>query len=134
MRRYFEPWERREPIQAAPLYSFRELQKSAFPLVLTLTVVNVENSNPVRAAYITSLESQISSLRDELATVYKTQGQNAQRLLAMTETLREKEELSRLESESLRKARDEISTLRRKVDQHNELMTEKDRTAQVCGC
>lgn len=85
----------------------------------------------MKAAYITSLESQISSLRDELATVYKTQGQNAQRLLAMTETLREKEELSRLESENLRKARDEIAVLRRKVDQHNELMAEKDRTAQV---
>ena len=92
------------------------------------------SSNPVRAAYIQSLESQISSLRDEVNAVYKTQGQNAQRLLAMTETLREKEELSRLESESLRKARDEITNLRRKVDQHNELMTEKDRTAQVCGC
>ena len=89
-------------------------------------------SNPVRAAYITSLESQISSLRDELATVYKTQGQNAQRLLAMTETLREKEEMSRIESENLRKCREEIVVLRRKVDQHNELMTEKDRTAQVC--
>ena len=85
----------------------------------------------MRAAYITSLESQISSLRDELATVYKTQGQNAQRLLAMTETLREKEELSRIESENLRKCKEEISVLRRKVDQHNELMSEKDRTAQV---
>lgn len=89
------------------------------------------HSNPVRAAYITSLESQISSLRDELATVYKTQGQNAQRLLAMTETLREKEEFSRLESEQLRKSREEITALRKKVDQHNELMAEKDRTAQV---
>jgi autophagy-related protein 16 len=79
-----------------------------------------------------SLESQISSLRDELATVYKTQGQNAQRLLAMNETLREKEEASRIESESLRKAREEIAHLRRKVDQHAELMAEKDRTAQVC--
>ena len=49
----------------------------------------------------------------------------------MTETLREKEELSRIESESVRKARDEIASLRRKVDQHNELMAEKDRTAQV---
>lgn len=88
--------------------------------------------NPVRAAYITSLESQISSLRDELATVYKTQGQNAQRLLAMTETLREKEEMSRMDSESLRKARDEVGSLKRKVDQHTELMAEKDRTAQVC--
>lgn len=87
--------------------------------------------NPIRAAYIASLESQISSLRDELATVYKTQGQNAQRLLAMNETLREKEEISRLDSESLRKSRDEIAALRKKVDQHNELMIEKDRTAQV---
>ena len=66
--------------------------------------------------------------------MYKTQGQNAQRLLAMTETLREKEELSRVESENLRKARDEIAVLRRKVDQHNELMAEKDRTAQVSSC
>lgn len=88
-------------------------------------------SNPIRAAYITSLESQISSLRDELATVYKTQGQNAHRLLAMTETLREKDELSRVEAENLRKARDEIAALRKKVEQHNELMAEKDRTAQV---
>ena len=78
-----------------------------------------------------SLESQISSLRDELATVYKTQGQNAQRLLSMNETLREKEELARIESDHLRKARDEISILRRKVEQHDELMLEKDRTAQV---
>lgn len=77
------------------------------------------------------MESQISSLRDELATVYKTQGQNAQRLLAMNETLREKEELSRLDSENLRKARDEIAVLRKKVEQHSELMAEKDRTAQV---
>jgi autophagy-related protein 16 len=78
-----------------------------------------------------SLESQISSLRDELATVYKTQGQNAQRLLSMNETLREKEELSRVDSESLRKTRDEIAVLRRKVDQHSELMAEKDRTVQA---
>ncbi|KAF9243918.1 ATG16-domain-containing protein [Melanogaster broomeanus] len=87
--------------------------------------------NPVRAAYMASLESQISSLRDELASVYKTQGQNAQRLLAMNETLREKEELSRIDSENLRKSREEVERLRRKVDQHNELMTEKDRTAQL---
>lgn len=80
-----------------------------------------------------SLESQISSLRDELATVYKTQGQNAQRLLSMNETLREKEELSRIDSENLRKTRDELAVFRRKVEQHNELMAEKDRTAQVCS-
>ncbi|TDL28553.1 ATG16-domain-containing protein [Rickenella mellea] len=89
------------------------------------------DDNPVRAAYVASLESQISSLRDEMAAVYKTQGQNAQRLLAMNETLREKEELARTESENARKARDEVEVLRRKVAQHNELMSEKDRTAQI---
>jgi chromosome segregation ATPase len=88
-------------------------------------------SNPVLTAFTQSLESQISSLRDELAAVYKTHGQNAQRLLAMNETLREREELSRVEAETLRKAREEIATLRRKVDQHAELMSEKDRTVQV---
>jgi len=94
-------------------------------------VSNSTEENPVRAAYIASLESQISSLRDELATVYKTQGQNAQRLLAMNETLREKEELSRVDSESLRKTREDVANLRRKVDQHAELMEEKDRAAQL---
>ncbi|ETW87477.1 hypothetical protein HETIRDRAFT_447981 [Heterobasidion irregulare TC 32-1] len=101
------------------------------PSSSTVFVPGSGEENPVSAAYISSLESQISSLRDELATVYKTQGQNAQRLLAMNETLREKEELSRLDSEALRKSRDEIANLRRKVDQHAEVMAEKDRTAQI---
>ncbi|KAI0651678.1 ATG16-domain-containing protein [Trametes meyenii] len=101
------------------------------PSSSTVFVPGTGEDNPVRAAYIASLESQISSLRDELATVYKTQGQNAQRLLAMNETLREKEELSRLDSENLRKSRDEIAVLRKKVEQHSELMAEKDRTAQI---
>ncbi|KAK1229397.1 hypothetical protein PQX77_007574 [Marasmius sp. AFHP31] len=90
-----------------------------------------DDNNPVRAAYIGSLESQISSMRDELAGVYKTQGQNTQRLLSMTETLREKEEMSRVDAEGLRKAKDELATLRKKVQQHDELMSEKDRTVQI---
>jgi len=49
----------------------------------------------------------------------------------MNETLRENEELARIESEALRKAREDISHLKRRVDQHAELMSEKDRTAQV---
>ena len=49
----------------------------------------------------------------------------------MNETLREKEELSRIDSEDLRKSRDEIAALRKRVEQHAELMAEKDRTAQV---
>ncbi len=49
----------------------------------------------------------------------------------MNETLREKEELSRVDAENLRKYRDEIVVLRKKVEQHSELMAEKDHTAQV---
>jgi len=49
----------------------------------------------------------------------------------MNETLREREELSRIDTENLRKTKEEIVTLKRKVDQHSELMSEKDRTVQV---
>jgi len=69
-----------------------------------------------------------------MAGVYKTQGQNTQRLLGMTETLREKEESSRIDSETIRRLKDELANIRRKVEQHNELMSEKDRTVQVSEC
>jgi len=72
--------------------------------------------NPVRAAYITSLESQLASVREELASLYKTQGQNAQRLLVMTDALREREDKSREETEDLRVLRVEYNSLRNKVD------------------
>jgi hypothetical protein len=49
----------------------------------------------------------------------------------MNETLREKEELARLDTENLRKTKDELAVLKRKVDQHAELMQEKERTVQV---
>lgn len=133
MRRCSGPSQASSRTPAAQPSSCQGQEKSErAPCVLARNPAHaVSHRNPVSAAYISSLESQISSLRDELATVYKTQGQNAQRLLAMNETLREKEELSRLDSEALRKSRDEIANLRRKVDQHAEVMAEKDRTAQA---
>ncbi|QRV91564.1 autophagy-related protein 16 [Ceratobasidium sp. AG-Ba] len=87
--------------------------------------------NPVRVAYVASLESQITSLRDELAAVYKTQGQNAQRLLSMNETLREKEEQTRLNLEELRQIKDEAERLRRAAKDHNEQIAEKNRALQT---
>jgi len=95
------------------------------------STVLVNEDDPVRTAYIQSLESEISHLRDEMSAVYKTQGQNAQRLLAINETLREREESARADTESLRHAREEIAQLRRKVDQHTEQMAEKDRVIQT---
>ncbi|KEP54604.1 autophagy-like protein [Rhizoctonia solani 123E] len=87
--------------------------------------------NPVRVAYVASLESQITALRDELAAVYKTQGQNAQRLLSMNETLREKEEQTRLNLEELRHAKDELERLRKVTKDHKEQIDEKNRALQV---
>lgn len=49
----------------------------------------------------------------------------------MNETLREKEELSRVDAENIRKMKEDLTVLKRKVDQHAELMQEKDRTVQV---
>ncbi|CAG7851635.1 SubName: Full=Uncharacterized protein {ECO:0000313/EMBL:CCA70170.1} [Serendipita indica DSM 11827] len=94
------------------------------------STVMVGEDNPVRTAYIQSLESQVSALRDEMAASYKTQGQNAQRLLAMNETLREREDAARIDAENLRLAREEVAVLRRKVEQHAEQMAEKDRAFQ----
>lgn len=85
----------------------------------------------MRVAYVASLESQITALRDELAAVYKTQGQNAQRLLSMNETLREKEEQTRLNLEELRHAKDELERLRKITKDHKEQIDEKNRALQV---
>ncbi len=49
----------------------------------------------------------------------------------MNDTLREKEELLRIDGTNYRKAADELALLKKKVDQHKELMAEKDRTALV---
>ncbi|CAH7666445.1 autophagy-related protein 16 [Phakopsora pachyrhizi] len=85
----------------------------------------------VAKAYTASLESQLTSLRDELASVYKTQGQNAQRLLVMNEALREREERSRGEEEELRLLRVEVARLRERVTNHAEVMREKERNVQI---
>ncbi|KAG8922920.1 hypothetical protein FRC02_011516 [Tulasnella sp. 418] len=97
----------------------------------SVSALQGDDNAAVRNAYIASLESQISSLRDEMAAVYKTQGQNAQRLLAMNETLREKEEVSRQGTEELRRTKEELATLKKKVDQHKELMAERDDRIQT---
>lgn len=64
---------------------------------------------------MTSLESQIASLKEELAGLYRTQSQNAQRLLALSDSLRDTED----------RARDE-------ADQRKSLRLDMDRTQRRC--
>ncbi|SPC64935.1 uncharacterized protein UHOD_07889 [Ustilago sp. UG-2017b] len=88
-------------------------------------------ANPVQVAYITSLEQQLSSLRVEIATLYKTQGQNAQRLLLMSESHRTQEEEFRSQSESLAKLQLEHEKLERKAEDLTHTIGEKDRGMQI---
>lgn len=85
----------------------------------------------VQLAYITSLEQQLASLRDEVATLYKTQGQNAQRLLLMNESHREKEDEARRQSELLAKLQINHEKLRRQADDLTHAVGEKDRGIQI---
>ena len=70
-------------------------------------------------------------MRDENSSLWKQNGQYAQKLVSMSEQLRISELAAREEAERARMTADEASLLRRRVDQHNELMTEKDRAAEV---
>ncbi|KAK0529927.1 hypothetical protein OC834_003493 [Tilletia horrida] len=83
------------------------------------------------AAYVATLESQLTTLREELAELYKTQGQNAQRLLVMNETLRERQDAERLSTDELRTLREERDKLTRKAQDYAEAMIEKDKSIQV---
>ncbi|KAE8222701.1 hypothetical protein CF319_g4143 [Tilletia indica] len=92
---------------------------------------SVVTAPPSNAAYVATLESQLTSLREELAELYKTQGQNAQRLLVMNESLRERQDAERLSTDELRTLREERDKLVRKAQDYAEAMVEKDRSIQV---
>lgn len=66
-----------------------------------------------------------------MATLYKTQGQNAQRLLLMSESHREKEEEARRQSEALAKLQLDHEKLKRQADDLAHAVGEKDRGIQI---
>ncbi|PWN37426.1 autophagy protein 16 [Meira miltonrushii] len=85
----------------------------------------------VKQAYITSLEGQLQSMRDELATLYKTQSQNAQRLLVLNEQIRNKDEREREQTDESRKTTDEMVRLKRKEEDLRGVVGEKDKMIQL---
>lgn len=88
-------------------------------------------ANPVHAVYIATLEQQLTTLRDEVAVLYKTQGQNAQRLLLMNETLREKEQESLHRSELLTRLQADHDRLQRQAEDYANVIGEKERGIQI---
>ncbi|KAM0755499.1 autophagy protein 16 [Meredithblackwellia eburnea MCA 4105] len=83
--------------------------------------------NPVRAALVTSLETQLAQVRAELSEQYKTQASNAQRLLTLTDQLRDAEERGREERDELRRLKHEVEGLRERARWHKEVVAEKEK-------
>ncbi|GAA5837436.1 hypothetical protein JCM11251_002106 [Rhodosporidiobolus azoricus] len=84
-------------------------------------------ADPVQAALLSSLEAQLASTRSDLSDQYKLQSQNAQRLLSLTDSLREAEERGREEREELRRLRTEVEGLRERQRWHREIVEEKEK-------
>lgn len=107
--------------------------ESVPPLVVKLTpkLTQFVHSNPVRAAFLASLETQLTQTRHELSEQYKIQSSNSQRLLALTDNLRQVEERSREEREELSSLRREVEGLREKAGWHKEVVAEKERQLLV---
>ncbi|CAD6576596.1 MAG: hypothetical protein CYPHOPRED_006046 [Cyphobasidiales sp. Tagirdzhanova-0007] len=93
------------------------------------------SDNPVRQAYVASLESQQISLREELSSLYKIQAQNAQRLVHLTEQLQsiqadqagEHTELIQLRMERVKREREreEAMQVRKEKDKNIELLQDE---------
>lgn len=63
------------------------------------TDINLDSSAHYYQKKIAELEAQVSTLKDERSELYKNQGQNAQRLLDMTDIIKRQEELNRTSEE-----------------------------------
>ncbi|GAA5885591.1 hypothetical protein JCM16303_001473 [Sporobolomyces ruberrimus] len=85
------------------------------------------SSDAVKLALIQSLESELSTLRQDLSEQYKLQSHNAQRLLSLTDQLREAEERGREEREELRSLRHEVEGLRDKQRSFRDIVADKEK-------
>ncbi|UZJ51282.1 hypothetical protein CBS101457_000602 [Exobasidium rhododendri] len=85
----------------------------------------------VKLAYFASVEVQLKTARDELSTLYKTQSQNAQKLISLNEQMREKDDQERDASEDTRRLNDEMNRIKRKVGDLRGVVDEKDKMIQM---
>ncbi|KAJ3109080.1 hypothetical protein HDU97_009198 [Phlyctochytrium planicorne] len=77
------------------------------------------------------MEQQIKSLKDEQSDLYKTQGQNAQRLLDMVETIKNHETTIKRQAEEIQRLNSAMSGLTVKWRDAIELIKEKDGVIQI---
>lgn len=85
----------------------------------------------MQQAYVATLESQVSSLREELSSLYKTQAQNAQRLVHLTEQLHASAERYAQEHSEVIQLRTERASREREREEAIQLRKEKDRNIET---
>ncbi|BGP34008.1 hypothetical protein JCM10296v2_005823 [Rhodotorula toruloides] len=86
-----------------------------------------DTDSAVHSALIASLELQLAQTRADLSEQYKVQSLNAQRLLSLTDSLREAEERGRDERDELARLRTEVGALREKDGWYKDMVKEKER-------
>lgn len=102
------------------------------PGMLTdLSPCSSNSDNPVQQAYVATLESQITTLREENAGLYKIQAQNSQRLVHLNEQLRSSEDTHRQEHTELVHLRSERNAREREREEAVQLRKEKDRNIET---
>lgn len=85
----------------------------------------------VKQAYLVSVETQLRKARDELSALYKTQSQNAQKLINLSEQMRDKDDRERDAGEEMRRLNDEMAKVKRKEGDLRSVVGEKDKMIQV---
>lgn len=73
----------------------------------------------------------MNQTKEELSELYKTQGRNAQRLLTLTDQLRERDERNRENEEELRGLREENMKFQRRKEEWEGKLGERGEAVQV---
>ncbi|PWN90287.1 autophagy protein 16 [Acaromyces ingoldii] len=92
---------------------------------------STDKDNAVQRAYLASLEQQLNAAKDELSMLYKTQSQNAQRLLVLNEQLRDRDDKEREGSENVKRLVDESARVKRREEDLKAVLGEKDKMIQL---
>ncbi|CAO1634472.1 unnamed protein product [Sympodiomycopsis kandeliae] len=95
------------------------------------SLLTSSSSDTARQAQITSLEAQLASTREELSQLYKTQSQNAQRLLLLTEQMKEKEDSKKSEAADVRSLKEQVDKYTRRERDLRDAAGEKDKVIEM---
>ncbi|KAF9439237.1 hypothetical protein BGZ76_007438 [Entomortierella beljakovae] len=90
-----------------------------------------EQGSPMNQKRSAELEAQVSSLKEERAELYKTQGTNAQRLLDLNDILRNKDSTLAQNKEEIQRLAEANNIFAHKNQELNDQLHEKNVTIQV---